>query len=105
MSANQALSASELDAALATLPGWSLVTGPGAQELHKRFTFDSFAPAIAFMASAVAPIDQLNHHPRWENVWNRVDVYLSTHDLGNKVSVRDVELARLLDGLYTARGH
>jgi 4a-hydroxytetrahydrobiopterin dehydratase len=102
MSANQALSTSELTEALATLPGWSVVTSSSAQELHKRFTFDSFAPAIAFMASAVEPINKLNHHPRWENVWNRLDVYLSTHDLGNNISARDVELARLLDGLYSA---
>jgi 4a-hydroxytetrahydrobiopterin dehydratase len=104
MSVNQALSADELAEALATLPGWSVAARPDAQELHKCFTFESFAPAIAFMASAVAPIDKLNHHPRWENVWNRVDVFLSTHDLGNRISARDVELARLLDDLYTARG-
>jgi len=94
------LTPSELNDALANLPGWSVVTNQDAQELHKRFTFESFAPAIAFMASAVEPIDKLNHHPRWENVWNRLDIYLSTHDLGNRISDRDVKLAQLLDGLY-----
>ena len=103
--ARQPLSAIQLAEVLPTLPGWSVATSAGAEELHRRFTFPGFAPAISFMASAVEPIDRLNHHPRWENVWNRVDVYLSTHDLGNRISARDVELARLLDSLYSAAPH
>lgn len=97
------LSAAELSKALASLPGWSVAKGSaGKQELHKRFTFPGFAPAVGFMASAMEPIDRLNHHPRWENVWNRVDVFLSSHDIGDKISTLDVELAHLLERLDAA---
>lgn len=105
MSERKALTPGEIEAALHMLPGWSVVDSETdsetpARELYKRFVFADFAHAIAFMSAAREPIDKLNHHPRWENVWNRLDVYLSTHDIGNQVSPKDVELAQLLESLY-----
>jgi 4a-hydroxytetrahydrobiopterin dehydratase len=98
MSERKALTPQEVESALQSLPGWVVVHGAGAaRELHKRFVFTDFAHAIAFMTAVAGPIDVLNHHPRWENVWNRIDVYLSTHDLGSQISARDVELAKLLE--------
>jgi 4a-hydroxytetrahydrobiopterin dehydratase len=64
--------------------------------LTKRFTFPDFAAAIDFMVAAQPRIDELNHHPEWTNVYNRVDVRLNSHDVGG-VTERDFRLARLLD--------
>jgi 4a-hydroxytetrahydrobiopterin dehydratase len=79
--------------ALATLPGWS----HREAALHKTFRFASFLAALAFMQRAAPDIDALDHHPEWTNVYDRVRVRLTTHDAGNLVTARDVELARLLD--------
>ena len=59
----------------------------------------SFADAIGFMNAAVPKIDALQHHPRWENVWRTVSVWLSTWDIGHQPSELDLELAACLDGL------
>ncbi|HWA94881.1 MAG TPA: 4a-hydroxytetrahydrobiopterin dehydratase [Terracidiphilus sp.] len=103
MSERKALTPAEIESALQELPGWSVVEGSGTQlthELHKRFVFNDFSHAIAFMSSIAGPIDAMNHHPRWENVWNRIDVYLSTHDLGGQISANDVRLAQLLESHF-----
>ena len=78
----------QVAAALADLPDWTLVDG----RLRAEFTFADFAEAFAFMA-AVAPVaEELDHHPDWSNVWNRVTVDLWTHDRGGLTGL-DVELA------------
>jgi len=61
-----------------------------------RYTFASFAAAMDFMARAAVRIDELDHHPEWSNVYDRVDVRLSSHDVGS-VTERDVALAHVLD--------
>lgn len=83
---------SEIEAELFELDGWTY----DGTALLKRFTFADFAAAIDFMASARPAIDELNHHPEWSNVYNRVDVRLASHDLGG-VTERDFRLARVLD--------
>ena len=92
---------------LLTLSGWerveSMIPGdyPNArQEIRKAYRFSSFRKAIEFMHSAVEPVQRIKHHPRWENQWRTVTVYLSTWDIGKRVSALDVELARSLDALY-----
>lgn len=102
-----ALSESLLENELLSLPGWepveSLIPGdyPNArQELRKAYRFRSFKKAVEFMHSAITPVQKIQHHPRWENQWRTVTVYLSTWDIGNKVTVLDVELAKALDALY-----
>lgn len=64
----------------------------------REFEFDTFDAAIEFMRSAVAPINELDHHPTWTNTYNKVHVKLSTHDAG-EVTDRDVRLALILDQL------
>lgn len=101
------LSEDDLGQALTTLRGWepieTMIPGdyPNArQELRKAYRFGSFKKAIEFMHLAVAPINKLQHHPRWENQWRTVTVHLSTWDVGNRVTPLDLELARSLDALY-----
>lgn len=84
-------------AALAdTLPGWSLVEGRDA--IRRRFVFRDFSEAWGFMARVALLAERHDHHPEWSNVWNRVEIVLTTHDAGG-LSERDVALARAIDAL------
>jgi 4a-hydroxytetrahydrobiopterin dehydratase len=84
-------------AALAdTLPGWSLVEGRDA--IRRRFLFKDFSEAWGFMARVALLAEKHDHHPEWSNVWNRVEIVLTTHDAGG-LSERDVALARAIDAL------
>ena len=73
---------------LADLPGWDLVDG----KLHREFAFADFVEAFGFMARMAIVAEKLNHHPEWSNVWNRVTVDLTTHDVGG-LSTLDFEFA------------
>lgn len=88
------LSDDQISEALTTLPGWS----NQGDAITKRFEFEDFNSAMAFMAAAAVQIDELNHHPEWTNVYNRVDVRLTSHDAGG-VTERDIKVARILEGL------
>lgn len=68
--------------------------------LVKEFTFLNFDQALNFMLRASEPINKLNHHPEWTNIYNRVIVRLTTHDAGNQVTELDHRLARILDGVF-----
>lgn len=84
-------------AALAdTLPGWSLVEGRDA--IRRRFVFHDFSEAWGFMSRVALLAEKHDHHPEWSNVWNRVEIVLTTHDAGG-LSERDVALARAIDAL------
>src|SRR5882757_2293199 len=80
--------------ALKLLPGWAVADGRDA--IAKSFQFVDFKAAFAFMTRAALKAEQLDHHPEWFNVYNKVDVTLSTHDAGG-VTGFDVALARYLD--------
>lgn len=67
--------------------------------LHKTFVFTDFATAIAWMVKAGYFIEKLNHHPEWTNIYNRVEVKLTTHDAGNTVTDLDRKLADFLDAV------
>jgi 4a-hydroxytetrahydrobiopterin dehydratase len=86
------LSDAELNAALAELPGWRLEKG----KLHREYKFADFIHAFGFMAMSALAIEKMNHHPEWFNVYNRVAVYLVTHD-AQGITAKDVELAAILD--------
>ena len=73
---------------------WTIA--PDGHSANKTYRFPSFAAAIAWMASLVDQIDALNHHPEWQNIYNRVDVRLTTHDAYTLTDL-DVQLARVLD--------
>ena len=68
-------------------------------QLHKSFTFKNFSEAFAFMTRVAILAEQHNHYPYWTNVWNKVDIYLNTHDAGNIVTEKDHALARAIDAL------
>lgn len=67
--------------------------------LHKTFVFSTFLDAMHWMQNASIEIEKLNHHPKWTNVYNTVEVQLSTHDEGNIVTEKDRNLARILDAI------
>lgn len=80
--------------ALQALPEWSYESG----ELRRRYQFASFTHAMAFLAGAATAAEKMNHHPDWSNVYNRVDVRLSTHDAGG-VTQLDLDLAAQMESL------
>ncbi len=80
--------------ALATLDGWSMAEGRNA--IAKTFRFGDFNAAFGFMSRAALLAERMDHHPEWFNVYNRVDVVLSTHEAGG-VTERDVRLAAFLN--------
>lgn len=85
----------EIRVSLLELPGWEVAAG----KLHKRYRFESFAEAIGWMVSVAVYADKIDHHPEWCNVYNRVEVDLVTHDLGNVISNLDIQLARQMEKL------
>ena len=86
------LTPSELEAALAALGEWSLDQG----KLHRRFEFDDFIAAFSFMSQVAILAERADHHPEWWNVYNKVDVWLTTHDSGG-ITEKDLALARAVD--------
>jgi 4a-hydroxytetrahydrobiopterin dehydratase len=82
--------------ALASLKGWTEVEGRDA--IGKTFKFKDFNEAWGFMARVALAAEKQDHHPEWFNVYNRVDITLSTHDAGG-LSERDIALARYIDSL------
>ena len=89
--------------ALKTLPLWSVKEGRDA--IVRTFTFRDFNQAFGFMARVALAAEKADHHPEWSNVYNRVDVLLSTHD-ADGVTARDVALAKVMDqvALETSKG-
>lgn len=81
-------------AALERLPGWSAVQGRDA--ISRRYVFADFNAAFGFMARAALEAERLDHHPEWSNVYNRVEVVLTTHSAGG-VTALDEALARFMD--------
>jgi 4a-hydroxytetrahydrobiopterin dehydratase len=65
--------------------------------LYRQFKFKDFNEAFGFMTRVALIAEQMNHHPKWTNVWNTVEVWLSTHDAGDVVTSKDRELAKAID--------
>lgn len=82
--------------ALADLPLWTAATEP--EGLTRRFIFPDFVAAFGFMARVALLAEKADHHPEWSNVYNRVDILLTTHDAGG-LSERDIAMARAIDAL------
>ena len=87
------LTPAEVTTALPTVPGWTL-NGDG---IERRYVFVDFTQAFGFMARVALLAEKADHHPEWSNVYNRVDIRLTTHDAGG-LSTRDFALARAIDG-------
>ena len=92
MAAPVKLTDKQIAAALAEVNGWSLQGG----KLHREFKFKDFVEAWGFMSRVALAAERMNHHPEWFNVYGRVDITLSTHDVGG-LSRLDVELANAID--------
>ena len=69
--------------------------------LYRSFTFKDFSEAFAFMTRVALLAEQHNHHPRWTNVWNKVEIWLNTHDAGGVVTAKDKHLAEAIDKLLS----
>ena len=86
----------ERAAALDALGEWDYDDGRDA--ITRQFMFADFVEAFGFMTRVAILAEKADHHPEWSNVYNRVDVLLTTHDAGG-LSVRDVALAKAIDAL------
>jgi 4a-hydroxytetrahydrobiopterin dehydratase len=83
--------------ALATrLPGWSMVGGRDA--ITRTIVAKDFSAAFGMMTRIALAAERMDHHPEWRNVWNRLEITLSTHDAGG-LTERDVKLAEAIDGI------
>lgn len=69
------------------------------QQLYRKFQFANFSEAFAFMTRVAIEAEKMDHHPLWTNVWNTVEIWLSTHDAGNVVTDKDRTLAAHIDAL------
>lgn len=88
------------DAALKQLDGWTRVEG-GRDAITRTLKFDDFNAAFGFMARVALKADKMDHHPEWFNVYNKVEIVLTTHDCDG-VSALDVEMARFIDAAASA---
>ncbi|MCR9143528.1 MAG: 4a-hydroxytetrahydrobiopterin dehydratase [bacterium] len=88
----QKLDPQALAAALQDLPDWRIEN----EKLHREFRFADFKTAFAFMTRCAEKAEELNHHPEWFNVYNKVIVDLTTHDAGG-ISQSDFDLARSMN--------
>lgn len=90
------LADSEIDNTLDILTDWSRCESRNA--IERSLKFNDFNEAFSFMAAVALKAEQMNHHPEWSNVYNRVDIILTTHSDGG-VTAKDINLARFIDNL------
>ncbi|WP_313113688.1 4a-hydroxytetrahydrobiopterin dehydratase [Aequorivita sediminis] len=90
----KALSENEILEKLKDLEGWEY----SEEALHAVFEFENFKEAFTSMTRIAFEAERLNHHPEWSNVYNSLEIYLSTHD-ADGVTEKDFELARIIDEL------
>lgn len=88
------LSQAEREDALEGLPDWDFDDSRDA--ITRTFTFADFSEAFAFMTRVALAAEKADHHPEWSNVWNRVEIALTTHDAGG-LSHRDIEMAEAIE--------
>lgn len=93
MSKVAALSQSQIHDEVARLSNWSVKEG----KLHAEFRFTDFVNAFAFMTKVALAAESAQHHPEWRNVYNRVTIDLVTHDAGDAISRKDIDMARKID--------
>lgn len=90
------LTEEERTIALADLQGWSLASDRDA--IERTFTFADFVEAFGFMTRVALLAEKADHHPEWSNVYNRVEIALTTHD-ADGLSQRDIDMAKAIDAL------
>jgi len=91
-----ALTTDERTSALVDLPGWSY--DEERASLYRLIEVQDFSQAFGLMARIALEAEKTDHHPDWRNVYNRLEIWLTTHDAGNAVSRRDVDMARIING-------
>jgi 4a-hydroxytetrahydrobiopterin dehydratase len=69
-------------------------------KLHRSLTFRDFKQAMHFMQQVADVAEEMDHHPWWSNVYNKIEIELTTHDAGNIVTEKDIKLARRIDEIY-----
>ena len=94
---NKKLTIQEQKKAIAKLKNWKIVKGRNA--ISKTFEFKNFNQAFSWMTAMALHAERMDHHPEWSNVYNKVIVTLSTHDVGG-ISKLDIKLAKLMDKKY-----
>jgi len=67
--------------------------------LYRKFEFKDFNQAFSFITGVALAAEKMDHHPRWGNIYNVVEIWLNTHDAGDVVTEKDRKLAKLIDGL------
>lgn len=90
------LSSEKIERELKDLDGWSF----SDDSIHRELTFDDFRQALSFMVQVGFEAEELVHHPEWTNVYNTVQISLSTHDADGKVTSKDIKLAKAIDKIY-----
>ena len=90
------LSKQQIEQELESLDGWSFED----DTITKDFSFPDFKEAMSFMVRVGFEAEALVHHPDWSNVYNSVSITLSTHDAGDKVTEKDIELAKAIEDIY-----
>lgn len=96
---DEPLPEAEIERALSELGGWAR----DGDALVKDFTFGSFREAISFMVRVAFEAEARNHHPEWTNVYDTVAIRLCTHHAGNRVTAKDVDLARAIERINWTR--
>ncbi len=90
------LTSEEVKSQLKELDNWTFED----DQIKKDFIFDNFKEALAFMVKVGFEAEDLGHHPNWSNVYNSVSIQLNTHDADNKVTKKDIQLAKAIDKTY-----
>lgn len=93
------LSPAERTTALSKLKKWALEKS--GKSIHQSFVFKDFGQAWAFMTRIALMAEKMDHHPEWKNVYNKVDIHLTTHDCDG-LSERDITLANLINNLFSS---
>ena len=94
----EGLTQSEAQELVGKLEGWAFTRNGDA--IGRKFEFDDFSEAFGFMARVALIAEKDDHHPEWSNVYNRVEIELTTHDAGG-LSMRDITMARAIEQLLT----
>jgi 4a-hydroxytetrahydrobiopterin dehydratase len=71
--------------------------------LYKKFEFNNFSEAFAFMTRVAIAAEKANHHPLWTNVYNKVEIWLNTHDAGDIVTDKDRKLSKVIDEIFGSK--
>ena len=87
----------DLDHELKSLRGWTKVGGRSA--ITKTYKFKNFTEAFGFMAKVALTAEKMDHHPKWTNVWNTVEIWLQTHEANNTITDKDRQLAKKISEL------